>query len=80
MEKAVWNGKLFLASDVAENFQLENEIQDFAVVLAFASPLPDVINNIKALSTRHKVIMPSVPVFGNNIFNKEIHLPSAEKV
>ncbi len=27
MEKAVWNGKLFLASDVAENFQLENEIR-----------------------------------------------------
>ena len=27
LEKAVWNGKLFLASDVAENFQLENEIR-----------------------------------------------------
>ena len=27
MEKAVWNGKLFLASDVAEDFQLENKIQ-----------------------------------------------------
>ena len=27
MEKAVWNGKLFLASDVAEDFQLENKIR-----------------------------------------------------
>lgn len=51
--------------------QLEGEIDDFVVCLAFASPLPDVINNIKALSTRHKVIMPSVPVFGDNIFNKD---------
>lgn len=51
--------------------QLESEIDDFVVCLAFASPLPDVINNIKALSTRHKVIMPSVPVFGDNIFNKD---------
>ena len=51
--------------------QLEDEIQDFVVVLAFASPLPEVINNIKNLSTRHKVLMPSVPVFGDNIFNKE---------
>ena len=50
--------------------QLENEIQDFVVVLAFASPLPEVINNIKNLAARHKVIMPSVPVFGDNIFNK----------
>ncbi len=51
--------------------QLESEIGDFVICLAFASPLPDVINNIKNLSTRHKVIMPSVPVFGDNIFNKD---------
>ncbi len=50
--------------------QLESEISDFVICLAFASPLPDVINNVKNLSTRHKVIMPSVPVFGENIFNK----------
>ena len=50
--------------------QLESEIGDFVICLAFASPLPEVINNIKALSNRHKVIMPSVPVFGDNIFNK----------
>lgn len=49
---------------------LETEFEDFVIVLAFASPLPDVINNIKRLSLRHKVIMPSVPVFGDNIFNK----------
>lgn len=51
--------------------QLEGEVQNFVIVLAFASPLPDVINNIKALSNHHKVIMPSVPVFGDNIFNKD---------
>ncbi len=51
--------------------QLEDEIGDFVVVLAFASPLPEVIDNIKKLSLRHKVIMPSVPVYGDNIFNKD---------
>ncbi len=50
--------------------QLEEEFGDFVIALAFASPLPEVINNIKTLSLRHKVIMPSVPVFGDNIFNK----------
>ena len=62
--------------------QLESEFDDFIIVLAFASPLPDVINSIKALSTRHKVIMPSVPVFGDNIFNKDFlhsHLEKIEK-
>lgn len=51
--------------------QLEDEIGDFIVVLAFASPLPEVIDNIKKLSLRHKLIMPSVPVYGDNIFNKD---------
>ena len=50
--------------------QLENEYDDFVIVLCFASPLAEVIDNIKALSKRHKVIMPSVPVYGDNIFNK----------
>lgn len=51
--------------------QLEKEIGDFAVALCFASPLPEVIENIKSLSMRHKVIMPSVPVFDSDIFNKD---------
>lgn len=62
--------------------QLESEIGDFAIVPAFASPLPEVIESIKALSLRHKVIMPSVPVYGDNIFNKEFlkkHLSEIEK-
>lgn len=51
--------------------QLESEIGDFVIALAFASPLPQVIANIKSISNRHKLLMPSVPVYGNNIFNKD---------
>lgn len=62
--------------------QAEEELGDFIVALCFASPLPDVIENIKNLSKKHRVIMPSVPVYGNNIFNKEFlksNLPNIEK-
>ena len=62
--------------------QLENEIGDFVIALAFASPLPEVIKNIKNLSLRHKVIMPSVPVYESEIFNKGFlkgHLDEIEK-
>lgn len=51
--------------------QLEYEIGDFVIALCFASPLPDVTETIKTLAKKHKVIMPSVPVYGDNIFNKE---------
>lgn len=44
---------------------------DYVIALAFASPLPEVIDSINNLSQKHKVIMPSVPVYGDNIFNKE---------
>ena len=63
--------RTFRGFEVRSISALESEFEDFIVVLAFASPLPEVINNVKALSLRHKVIMPSVPVFGDNIFNKE---------
>ena len=53
---------------------------DFVVALCFASPLPEVIENIKKLSTRHKVIMPSVPVFGDNIFNKDFLEKNIEQI
>lgn len=58
------------------------ELGDFVIALAFASPLPEVIKNIKNLSLQHKVIMPSVPVYESDIFNKKFlkaHLREIEK-
>ncbi|MBR5202713.1 MAG: FkbM family methyltransferase [Clostridia bacterium] len=63
--------RTFRGFDVKSVSQLENEIADFVIALAFASPLPEVIENIKTLSKRHKVVMPSVPVYESEIFNKE---------
>lgn len=63
--------RTFHGFEVKSISQLESEIGDFVVALAFASPLTDVIENIKNLSLRHKVIMPSVPVYESEIFNKD---------
>lgn len=71
----------FRGFEVKSISALENELGDFTVALAFASPLPAVIENIKALSTRRSVIMPSVPVYGDDIFNKDFlktHLAKTE--
>lgn len=51
--------------------ELEQKESDFTVALCFASARKDVIANITSLSLRQRVIMPSVPVYGNEIFNKE---------
>lgn len=60
--------------------QFENELDDFVIALCFASPLTEVIESIKALSKRHRVIMPSVPVYGDNIFNKEFFQNNISKI
>ncbi|MCH5191221.1 MAG: FkbM family methyltransferase [Oscillospiraceae bacterium] len=73
--------RCFHGFEVKSISTLENEFGDFTVALAFASPLQSVIENIKALSTRHSVIMPSVPVYGDSIFNKDFlksHLSEIE--
>ena len=62
--------RTFRGYEVKSISQLESEYEDFVIALSFASPLPAVIENIKSISKRHKVIMPSVPVYGENIFNK----------
>lgn len=62
--------------------ELEKKESDFAVALCFASAREDVIENIKSLSLRQRVIMPSVPVYGDDIFNKDylkMHLAEINK-
>lgn len=62
--------RTFRGFEVKSISQAEKELGDFVVALCFASPLPQVIENIKELSKRHRIIMPSVPVFGEEVFNK----------
>lgn len=50
--------------------QAEELYGDFVIALAFASSIPDVMQNIISISQRHKLIVPSVPVFGNNLFDR----------
>lgn len=51
--------------------ELQRKVPDFIVALCFASGREDVIDTIKNLSKGHTVIMPSVPVYGDEIFNKD---------
>ena len=44
---------------------------DFIVAVAFASCIPEVMNHIYSLNEKHRVLVPCVPVFGDEIFNRE---------
>lgn len=44
---------------------------DFIIAVSFASSVPEVMNHIISLNEKYEVIVPCVPVFGNEIFNEE---------
>lgn len=47
------------------------EYDDFIVAVAFASQLPEVIDNILSISEKYETYVPCVPVYGNEILNNE---------
>lgn len=51
--------------------ELQKNVPNFIIALCFASGREEVIENIISLSKKHTVIIPSVPVCGNEIFNKD---------
>ncbi len=53
---------------------------EFIIAVAFASCIPDVMNHIYSLCEKYRVIVPCVPVFGDEIFNREFIEKNAEKI
>ncbi len=67
-------GQSFHGFTVKRLSDFEDELGDFIVALCFASQLPDVIEHIKSVAIKHAMLVPSVPVFGDNIFNGAFYI------
>lgn len=67
-------GQSFRGYTVKKLSDFENELGDFDIALCFASQLPDVMSHIKYVAEKHTLLVPSVPVFGDNRFNKDFIL------
>ena len=55
---------------------------DFIVLLAFGTTLPEVWENIRKIGQRHTLLIPEVPLFGGELFDFAYytkHLPELEK-
>ena len=59
---------------------IESRFDDFVIALCFASQLPDVMAYIKHVAQRHILLVPSVPVFGDNIFNESFYRANEENL
>lgn len=62
--------RTFRGFEVKSLSQAENEFDEFSVAVCFASSIPEVMYNILSVAEKHFSIIPVVPVYGKNIFNR----------
>lgn len=70
-------GQSFHGFTVKKLCEIEQEFSDFTIALCFATQLPDVMNRIYEISKTHETVIPSVPVFGNILFDNKFILEHA---
>lgn len=59
---------------------IENAVDDFIIVLAFAAGYKSLYDYIFSLAQRHTVIVPDVPVAGDGLFTYDYCVENAEKI
>ena len=60
--------------------EIEEQIDDFVIVLAFAAGYDSLIEKIYSIAEKHIVIAPEVPVFGGGLFTWEYCQAHAEEI
>lgn len=60
--------------------EVEEMVEDFAVVLAFAAGYQEIVDKIHNIASRHTLYVPDVPVVGKGLFTYEYCLENAEKI
>ena len=73
-------GQSFHGFKVKKLSEVEEEYGDFNIALCFASQLDDVMNTIKSVAAKHTTLVPSVPVFGENMFDDNFITENREDI
>ena len=61
----------FRGFTVKKMSDFEQEFSTFTVALCFASSLDDVMSHIRYVASRHTMLVPNVPVYGNEVVDDE---------
>lgn len=73
-------GQSFHGKVVKKLSDIEKEYDDFIIVVAFGTQLKDVMERIKSINSKHKVIVPTMPVFGENVFDADFIELNEDKI
>ena len=73
-------GHSFEGYHVHKLSEIEELVDDFVVVLAFAAGYQEIVDKIHSIAAQHTLYVPDVPVVGQGIFTYEYCLENAEKL
>jgi FkbM family methyltransferase len=60
--------------------EIEEMVDDFVVVLAFAAGYQEIVDKIHDIASRHTLYVPDVPVVGRGLFTYDYCIENAEKI
>ena len=64
-------GQLFLGFRVMTYNEAMNMFGDFAIILAFGTSIPELMEKIINLSQKHELFVPDIPLFGGGLFDEK---------
>ncbi len=64
-------GHYFKGYKVKKLSEIEEQYDDFIVVICFGTYLPEVMDRIEEISRKHEVVAPDVPVIGGGLFDSD---------
>ncbi len=73
-------GHSFAGYQVRRLSDIEAQVDDFVIVLAFAAGYQSLVDKIVGIGNRHLLIVPDVPVAGSGLFTYEYCLAHAEEL
>lgn len=73
-------GHYFAGYKVRKLSEIEEKVDDFVIVLAFAAGYQSLVDKIVALSHKHTLIVPDVPVAGGGLFTYDYCLEHADEL
>ena len=73
-------GQSFHKFTVKTLAQIKEEFKDFIILITFGTHIPEVMANIKALEKEYEVMIPSIPVAGECIFNRSYIVRNGEEI
>ena len=73
-------GHSFAGYKVRKLSEIEEQVEDFVIVLAFAAGYQSLVDKLIDISKRHPLLVPDVPVAGSGLFTYEYCLEHAQAV